>query len=312
MQQYLKKYSYGNSITANLWESLSGASGIDVGNIMAVWTKEVGFPVISVSEHARSSTVTLTQHRFLIDGTSTTSDDKTLYPVSLGLLTEEGVDNEITLYERSRTLDVDLGFYKLNSDTTGFYRVSYPPERLQILGENAKDGLLPPSDRLGLIADALAMASSGYRGAKTSAVLELFELFVAEDDYFVWKSLLSSLEKIKEAWMFDAEVLPFLNSFQNHLIREILRIKGWNFSAKDGNVETLFKALIFDHATDIPLVRNAARELFEKWKSGDKTAVDVNILGAVFASALEHGEIEDVRMLTSAPLSIHLIFSALH
>jgi len=50
IRQYLKKHAYGNTDTGDLWAALSAASGKDISNIMDIWTKNVGYPVITVTK----------------------------------------------------------------------------------------------------------------------------------------------------------------------------------------------------------------------------------------------------------------------
>lgn len=60
---YLKNNLYGNTITKDLWDGISEASGLDIAKIMANWTLKVGFPVITVEETADGLKVR--QNRFL-------------------------------------------------------------------------------------------------------------------------------------------------------------------------------------------------------------------------------------------------------
>ena len=39
---YLKKFSYGNAVTSDLWDSLGEAAGMDVTALMKSWTHQVG------------------------------------------------------------------------------------------------------------------------------------------------------------------------------------------------------------------------------------------------------------------------------
>src|ERR1700761_1661202 len=65
IRRYLKKHAYGNTTTEDLWESLSDASGKDVVRVADIWTKNVGYPVVSVAEDSKDGTIQLEQHRFL-------------------------------------------------------------------------------------------------------------------------------------------------------------------------------------------------------------------------------------------------------
>ena len=153
IRQYLKKHAYGNTQTGDLWAALSDASGKDVERVMDIWTKNVGYPVVTVTENAKDQEIHVKQNRFLRTADVKADEDKTLYPVSLGLRTKSGVDESLMLSTRDMTFKVpDLDFYKLNADHAGLYRTLYSPERLRKLGEAAKTGLLTVEDRAGMIA----------------------------------------------------------------------------------------------------------------------------------------------------------------
>ena len=49
MTAYLKKHSYGNTFTEDLWAALADASAKPVQAIMSTWTLQMGFPVLKVS-----------------------------------------------------------------------------------------------------------------------------------------------------------------------------------------------------------------------------------------------------------------------
>lgn len=50
IRSYLKKHAYGNAATVDLWKALSESSGKDVAALMKSWTRDVGYPLISVVE----------------------------------------------------------------------------------------------------------------------------------------------------------------------------------------------------------------------------------------------------------------------
>jgi aminopeptidase 2 len=290
---YLKKHAYGNTKTSDLWDALSHVSGEDVGSLMEIWTKYIGYPVVTVAEEAGK--ITVTQHRFLQDGTCNPADDKILYPLSLKVRTKKGIDDSITLYKREKVLEIEQDFFKLNADHTGFYRVCYTPERLSILGQSARDDLLSVDDKIGLVSDSLAMASSGY--SKTSSVLDLVKAFDAEESFFVWKQVLSALSAIMEAWTFeDKSISEGLKLFKSDLIRKVAKSKGWEFKKEDNTVEQMLKALMFTNSGSEIEVRKAAKIMFDAFLAGDDEAININIRQAVFAIALSHGGVAEVSL----------------
>jgi aminopeptidase 2 len=87
IRRYLKKHAFGNTTTTDLWAALSDASGKDI-QIMQIWTKEVGHPIVTVTEDA--SSIHVKQNRYLRTNDVQPKED-TLYPVFLGVRTKDGV-----------------------------------------------------------------------------------------------------------------------------------------------------------------------------------------------------------------------------
>ncbi|KAL8799175.1 MAG: hypothetical protein Q9200_007604, partial [Gallowayella weberi] len=291
IRRYLKKHAYGNTKTEDLWAALSDVSGKPVEKIMDIWTKNVGYPVVTVDEGTGSNTISVKQNRFLRTADVKPEEDKTLFPVFLGLRTKDGVNEELTLSEREQEFKIpDANFFKLNADHSGIYRTLYSPSRLEKLGEAAKQGLLSVEDRAGMIADAGALASSGY--GKTSGILSLVKSFNAEPEFVVWSELLSRISSIRSAWVFEPEpTRDALKSFQRSLVSSQARSKGWTFTPDEDHIQAQFKALLFGSAGlagDEKIVK-AAQDMFDKFTNGDRAAIHPNIRGSVYAIVLRNG-----------------------
>jgi aminopeptidase 2 len=291
IRRYLAKYAYGNTQTKDLWASLSDASGKDVEQIMDIWTKNVGYPVVHVTEDSASNSIHVKQNRFLRTADVQPDEDQTLYPVFLELRDKAGVNKELVLSKREETFQLkDLDFYKLNADHSGIYRTSYTAERMQKLGEAAKKGLLSTEDRAGMIADAGALAASGYQ--KTSDLLSLLQSFNSESDFVVWDELLSRLASIRAAWIFeDQPTKDALKAFQRDLSATKSHQLGWTFKEGDDHLEQQFKSLLFGSAglAGDQQVRDAAFAMFRGLQAGDKTAIHPNLRGSVYAIVLQDG-----------------------
>ncbi|PHH59184.1 hypothetical protein CDD81_3652 [Ophiocordyceps australis] len=280
VQQYLKKHAYGNTKTDDLWTALSDASGKPVQDIMKAWTKEVGYPVITVTEDEKKETLSVKQNRFLRTGDTKPEEDKVLYPVFLNMRTKDGIDKSLALNEREKTFKLaSTDFFKLNANHTGIYRTSYSPARLEKLGQAAKQGLLPVEDRAGMLADAGALATSGYQ--KTSGLLNLIKGFGSETEFVVWSEIIGRLSAVQSAWMFEDQKM------------------GWQFSDKDGHVEQQFKAMMFEIAglSGDKAILDASKEMFGKFMSGEKEAIHPNIRKSVFAICLKYGGKQEYDMV---------------
>lgn len=291
VRQYLKKHAYGNTETSDLWAALEDVSGKPVQQVMEVWTKNVGFPVLTVTENAGSNIIKLRQNRFLRTGDVKPEEDKILYPVFLGLRTRSGVDRALTLSDREQGFKVPSdGFFKLNADHAGLYRTLYSPERLDKLGQSARDGLLSVEDRAGMIADAGALASSGYQ--KTSGLLTLLKRFADEEEFVPWSEILTRLGNLRYAWVFeDPQTRDALKTFNRTLVSSKAHAKGWSFAENEDHVEAQFKALLFGSAgaAGDGRIIQAAQSMFSAFVAGDREAIHPNIRSSVYGIVLENG-----------------------
>ena len=147
---------------------------------MDPWIRKIGFPVLTVAEEPGQ--LGIRQTRFLSTGDVQPTEDDILWWVPLGLKTdpkENGASPNALTVKEETLRDVDERFYKLNTEQTGFYRTNYPPIRLSKLGES-KDKL-SNEDKIGLIADAAALAVSGE--GTTAGLLNFVENFSDETSY---------------------------------------------------------------------------------------------------------------------------------
>jgi aminopeptidase N len=178
VSNYLKAHKHSNATAKDLWDALSQASEQDVNSFMEPWIRKIGFPLVTVAEEAGQ--ISIRQSRFLISGDVEAKDDETIWWIPLGLKTGSSTKASEMRVKSDIIREIDDSFYKLNADSTGFYRTRYPPERLRRLGEaNAK---LSIEDKIGLIGDAAALAQSG--DSSTAAFLSLIESFSNEEEYW--------------------------------------------------------------------------------------------------------------------------------
>ncbi|KAM0212747.1 hypothetical protein ACHAQI_004704 [Fusarium lateritium] len=288
---YLDRHAYSNTETTDLWAALSEASGKDVERVADIWTKKVGYPVVAVTEDQSKGTIHVKQNRFLRTADVKPEEDEVLYPVFLNLRSKDGIQEDLALNTREADFKVsDFDFFKINSGHSGIYRTSYTSERLQKLGQNAKAGLLGVEDRAGMIADAGALAAAGYQ--KTSGLLSLLQGFDSENEFIVWDEITLRVGSLRDAWIFeDDDVNKALKAFQRDLVSKKANEVGWDITDADDFTAQRFKALMFGKAAiveDEP-TKKAAFDLFEKFISGDRDALQPNLRSSVFAVVLTYG-----------------------
>ena len=141
------------------------------------WIRKIGFPVVTVTQE--SDQIGVRQTRFLSTGDVKPEEDETIWWIPLRIRTGSRLaseDHRPLVCKSDAIQVVDDGFYKINTDQSGFYRTNYPPDHLARLGQSLD--VLSTEDKIGLVGDAAALAISG--DGTTTAVLTFLEAFKEE------------------------------------------------------------------------------------------------------------------------------------
>lgn len=80
IQKYLKQHVFSNAATTDLWSVLNEEikeSGVNVGDVMDTWTRQMGLPVVNVNK--TNDGWVLTQQRFLADAETKYNADESPY-----------------------------------------------------------------------------------------------------------------------------------------------------------------------------------------------------------------------------------------
>lgn len=292
---YLKKHAYGNATTEDLWSALSTKAGTNVSEFMSNWIKAIGFPVVTVKEEPGQ--LTLTQSRFLSTGDVRPEEDTTTWWIPLMLTEKSWLKsalrvNALTSKETTVT-GLNTDFYKLNYGQYGFYRVNYPEERLAKLGEARHQLYIP--DRVGLIADAGAMAMAGY--GKTTGLLSFLAGLKDEDSYLVWAELQVQLGKLKSVFAeSEPEIYEGLKKLTLELVTPCVKKIGWEFKDGEDFLTARLRSLLISTAGGAghKATINEALRRFKLYTSGeDRSAIHPNLRLAVFRIAIAQGGQEE-------------------
>eukprot|EP00124_Ichthyophonus_hoferi_P001800 Ihof_evm13s104 gene=Ihof_evmTU13s104 len=289
LRQYLHKFQYSNAVTEDLWESLSLASGKDVKTMMFSWTKQTGYPVITLTE--KDNQLTATQTRFFTTGPES---DNTLWIVPLrvfGSSNEPTADIIDAVRERTISLPSNSEWWKANKNQSGFFRVKYEDHMAPLLGAQIASKQLDTTDRVGIISDAFALAGAGY--SSTVQALTLLQYYTNETNYTVWCDVLVNLRHMRSVWYTeDQSVLDRLNAFERKLFQNIVKSLGWEVSANEGHLTKLLRPLVLraaGRAQDMDVVATCQAK-FKAYIAGDKSAIHPDLKGVVFSVAIANDE----------------------
>ena len=296
---YLSHHSYSNAETADLWSALAKASGKPVGEMMDSWVQQTGFPVLSAEEN--KGQISLKQERFVYENIYSKSNNITsatwFIPVKINV---EGIGNIssqlISSPEERIVIPEPLdGWFKLNPEQTGFYRVKYHPKNLSRLQSAIENGDLDDKDRLGLQSDAYALCKAGYSSA--SSFLRLASSYSQEDKAPVLSDLATNLRGIENL----IEDQPYIGKYEE-FCRDIFagpsKLCGWDALKNEGHQQSLFRSTALSnmgHYGDKQTLDEATKRFFDYVKNPNQVHPDIR--SVVFNLAAKMGDDETYKQM---------------
>lgn len=295
---YLTKHQYKNAYTEDLWEALSITSNQPVKEMMDTWTKQMGYPVITVTK-VKENTLFLEQNRFLAGEIATGEDALPLWHVPISIITDKTQDKPQFELLKIRKLEIGIqeegsSWLKLNSDQTGFYRVYYQSEELR---NNLVKGLknsefLSVTDRLGIQNDAVALARAGVM--KTVEALELLNAYNNEDDYTVWADLTFNLNSIIKLLRKRDSTKELVNAFGRKLYQNIVSKIGWESKDTDDVLTSRLRSLVISQLgsfDDKNIIEESKKRFYEYLN--DNSSLSPDLRSCVYGIVLKQGNEQD-------------------
>ncbi|PIA42941.1 hypothetical protein AQUCO_02000412v1 [Aquilegia coerulea] len=239
LASYIKLYACSNAKTEDLWAVLEKESGEPVSKLMNSWTKQQGYPVISVN--FRGNKLEFEQSQFMSSGAY--GDGQWIVPISLCCGSYDFRKNFL-LQAKSDAVDVMelLGasnatnnivekgnhqkWIKLNVDQAGFYRVKYDEELAARLRYAIEADHLSATDRFGILDDSFALSMACKQSL--SSLLSLMSAYKAEHEYTVLSNLITvSMKVAKIAADASPDLLDFIKRFFINLFQCSAERLGW-------------------------------------------------------------------------------------
>ncbi|CAK7562827.1 MAG: hypothetical protein SEPTF4163_000683 [Sporothrix epigloea] len=297
---YLQKHTYGNATTTALWNALSEASGQDVNTLMSAWVEKIGFPVVNVTEE-KDGQLKLQQSRFLSTGDVKPEDDLVSWWIPLNLTgrigSADGSVESLALTKREDVVaNVSSDFYKLNTESTGFYRVNYPPERLAKLGKQLDR--LTASDKILITGSAAELAFAGC--TKTEALLSFLEGFENETHVRVLSQALNALDGVTGLFSDDEQAQNGLKAFILKLIEKPLSAFSLEFPEKEEFTKAQLRKRLLTSAiaNGHKQLTDEALKLFQAYIADPiKNPLQGDLRTPVFLAAIKANPVETVPLL---------------
>ena len=270
---YLKKFSFANAETADLWAAFSNASGQDVAALMKTWTGRMGFPVVS-ARLSPDRKLILSQRRFLADGSDEAEGDLWSVPVLVTCAShpDEEPVHKLLLNQKEQTFDlpnVPAGeWIKLNAGMQGYYRVEYEEALLKPLLAAVASKALGPLDRFNLVTDTFALVRAGRKSA--TVFLDLLAACAGEDNYNVWLELDSGVGTLSNCLARRSDTHAAFLAFVCKTYGPALARLGWEAKPGESYQDSRLRALLIlrlGQANDAPTLEKA-KAAFDAYNSG--------------------------------------------
>jgi puromycin-sensitive aminopeptidase len=231
---YLKKHSYANAETTDLWDALEESTGEPVRALMDSWIFQGGYPVVSAELAPDGTAVALRQRqfRYIDDGEP---GARWRVPVLMrgdGAMTRALLTTEHDRAELGGKTDVAV----VTAGGWGFYRVQYPVEQLgAVVGAG-----LSRLERFNLSSDVWAAVLAGR--APLTDWVELVGLLKDDDDPNVWNALLGPAGFLDRVVTEDNRAA--LRAFVQRVAKPAFARLGWDPVAGESDHDSRLRALL--------------------------------------------------------------------
>ncbi|XP_047138133.2 puromycin-sensitive aminopeptidase isoform X1 [Hydra vulgaris] len=299
LNSYLNAFKYKNSRTNDLWDHLERKSSKPVKQVMSTWTKQMGFPVLTVTCEQIQSTriIQITQKKFTADGSQDPA--KQLWAVPINISTSKRNEIRTLMNDPDMVLFLDNvspgDWVKLNPGMTGFYRTSYSADMIEVLIPAINS--LPAVDRIGLENDLFALAVAGV--SPTTNFLNLLAGYKEETDYTVWSDLSGNLHKLS----IIIQNTNSFNAYKNFVIslcKPVATSLGWKPLEGEDHLTAMLRCLLLKRlglAGDNEIVEESKQKFLDHVDGVQSIPADLR--SAVYSTVMSVGDHKTLEQMLS-------------
>ncbi|KAK7816441.1 aminopeptidase m1 [Quercus suber] len=249
LASYIKKFACSNAKTEDLWAALEEGSSEPVNQLMNSWTKQKGYPIVSVK--VKDQKLVFEQSQFLASGSL--GDGQWIVPITLCRGSYD-VHKNFLLQTKSETLDMKelpsdgnnlaSSWVKLNVNQTGFYRVKYDEDLAAKLRYAIENKYLSATDRFGILDDSFALCMA--RQQPLNSLLTLMGAYSGELEYTVLSNLINISYKVERI---AADANPELQEcikqfFITLFLRSAMKI-GWEPKKGESHLDAMLRGEVW-------------------------------------------------------------------
>jgi aminopeptidase N len=281
LTEYFKTHAYKNTVGADLWQSLSKASGKDIATFMNPWLERSGYPVITIDQTKDSAHIT--QQHFLDNQEKV--DPTRVWPVPL-FATDEAVPKLLDVASTETTLSTPE-FIHINDAAKGHFITRYSsPEHRAYLKEQVEQKQLDTIDRLMLLSNSSMLGRAGYESF--GETLQLLSAYTDETEEAVWDIMSLVVADTRRFVSADESLEPAIKKLVGKLVKTERTRLGWEEQPTDSPADQKLRATVIAlsaYAEDEDTVAKAL-ELYDGYKA-NPSIVSAELRGIVFTVAVK-------------------------
>lgn len=221
LKHYFDEHKFGNAAGDDLWDALSTATDLNIGEIMHTWLDQPGYPVVNA--FVEDGHLKLTQKQFFI-GEGKEVGRKWEIPLNANFKAPKIMSD----------VELDLGDYqalraeaghalRLNVGNNSHFIVKYDQTLMDDIMKEAKD--LDPVSQLQLLQD-LRLLAEGKR-ASYADVVPVLELFKNSESHIVNDALYTTAAKLRQFAPAGSDADKNLRALYNDLSKKQVARLGW-------------------------------------------------------------------------------------
>jgi aminopeptidase N len=221
LRRYMASHAYSSATADDLWHHLSQAAGVDLTDVIGGWIRQRGFPLLKVATACTEgrTRVELSQERFTSTGAAQLA---AMWQVPV-VIHAAGTTRRVILGRAPERVDLP-GCVPVvaNGGDTGYYRVQYDAGNMARL--RAGFAALPPTERVGLVADTMALARSGR--LPFAEYFRLLDAMRGEREAAVWEQVIDDLEYLDDVFA-RTPAQSSVRTYARSLLQPVLGGLGW-------------------------------------------------------------------------------------
>jgi puromycin-sensitive aminopeptidase len=232
IRNYLRKHSYANTRTADLWDAIEEVSGEPVRDVMNTWILQGGYPLVTLSDGS------ISQQPFAYGPKSGASAIGSSWKVPVWTRSLKGGESSVQLLEDEPLAVTVEAPVVLNAGGSGYYRARYGATELKALADHITD--LNALERAALLSDSWALLFSSQMSAEQFLTIGagLGDL----DEPTPWGTLAGAVAYIDRA--LPKEQLPRFAAKVREIFEPQFARLGWDAQPGEGELTPQLRALV--------------------------------------------------------------------